>query len=269
MNFPQNHFVPQHLPTQSANPASQYKEPPALVGRVIRFSPSNYEFVCDYCMARHQNIGSFFLHTEQHFQRNEISIVMPSAMPPVCPTQNTTTAPTPAGTSSNTNGSVVPPYPVQLQHSTPMNQDTDYQDEIFEIIDLGYDFEGTKFPNAENIDKISNDQNVSQANRKSTQKRTPAKSKVRKTKPKVQRSNSNNVISSVNENTSKKCPFCPRIGSSESALKWHVDTAHAKIFTKIVCQKKAYKCKICDGKFPKPKHTLQSVHEHLKTHYSN
>lgn len=246
MNISQYHFAPQHVPTQMENPALQNQEPPSFVGKVIRFSPSNYAFVCDYCMAQHQSIGSFLLHSELHFQRNEISIVMPST--PVCSTQNTSTAPTqPAGTSSNANGSAVPPYPVQLQHSTPMNQDTD---EVYEIIDLGYDFEGIKYPNAKHIDQI-----VPQNNKKPTQHRPRPKS--------------NNVMASGNENAVQKCPFCDRYFTNVAAMQRHMDISHKKIFKKIVCQKKAYKCKICDEKFPKSRHTLESAHEHLKIHYSH
>lgn len=264
MDFSQNHFVPQQLPTQMVDPALQFKEPTSFVGRVIRIGPSNYAFVCDYCMSEHRSIGSFLLHTELHFQRDEISIVEPSAMTPVCPTQY----PTPTGTTANTNGSAASPYPVQLQHSTPIDQETDYTDEVYEIIDLGYDFEGLKYPNAENIDKIAIDRIDSQRNKKPKQQRTPSKSKAQQAKPKVQK-NSNNVIASVNEKTARKCPFCVRNFSSVPVLKRHLNTAHAKIFKKIVPLKKWYKCKICGDKFSKVEHTLEDAHEHLKTHYSN
>lgn len=271
MNFSQNHFAPQHFPPQMANPSLQHKEPVSSVGRVIRFGPTIYAFVCDYCMSQHQNIGSFLHHTESHFQRNEISYAMPSAMTPVCPTQNPPAEPMiPAGTSINSNDSMATPYPVQLQHSQiePMNQEANYTDEVFEIIDLGYDFDG-KYPNAENIDEISIDRIHSQRNKKPKQQRTSSKAKVKRSKPKIQRSKSNNLITSANENSSQKCPFCVRTFSSAPILERHVNTAHAKIFKKIVCLKKAYKCKICGEKFPNANHTLEDAHEHLKVHYSN
>lgn len=260
MNLSQNQFVPPNLPPQMVNSALQYNVPSSFVGKVIRIRPNIYAFICDYCLSQHQSIDQFLRHTELHFQHNEISNAIPSAMTP---------AMTPIGASSNLNGSTASPYPVQLQHSqsVPMNQDANFTDEVYEIIDLGYDFDGN-FPNAKNIDDITIDGNGAQQS-KPKQQRSPSKPKARGPKAKNQRTKPNNLVESANKNTSKKCSFCVRVLSSEIVLKRHIVTAHAKILKKILCQKKAFKCKICEEKFPKSIYTLDDAQEHLKSHYNN
>lgn len=249
------------------NTALQYNEPSSFVGKVIRIRPNIYVFVCDYCMSEHQNIEIFLHHTELHFQRNEIS-----TMTHVRPNQNPSMsiAPTPTGTSINSNGSTAAPYPVQLQQSQfgPINQQSNFTDEVYEIIDLGYDLDGN-YPNAKNIDEIPIDGNDAQRS-KPKQQRSTSKSKVQRAKPKVQHSKPKNLVeSSANKNTSKKCPFCIRNFTNELILKRHLNTTHAKIFKKIVSQKKAYKCQICGSKFPNTTHTMDDAREHLKIHYNN
>lgn len=272
MNLSQNHFVPQFLPPQMVNSALLCTEPTSFVGKVIRIRPNIYVFVCDYCASQHQNIDSFLHHTELHFQLNETPSIIPSAMAPARSNQNPSTAPIPTGTSINPNNSTVAPFPVELQQSqlVPMNEESNGTDEVYEIIDLGYDFEGISYPNAKNIDEVSIVGNGKQRPKpKSKQQRSPSKSKVQRPKPKIQRPNAINWIEPTNENTSTKCPFCVRNFSSVRMLKQHMNSSHAKIFKKIVSQKKAFKCKICGHKFPKPSHTLEDAQQHLKSHYGN
>lgn len=259
MNLSQNHFVPQFIPHQMVNTALQYNGPSSFVGKVIRIRPNIYVFVCDYCMSEHQSIDDFLHHTELHFQRDEISNAIPSTMTHAGPNQY------PTGTAINSNGSAAAPYPVQLQQSqfTPTNQQSNFTDEVYEIIDLGYDFEGN-YPSAKKIDAIPIDGNDAQRSKPKKQRSTAKvqRAKVQRTKPKI-------LIGSTNENTSKKCPFCIRNLATGPSMKRHLDRAHAKIFKKILCQKKAFKCKICERKFPKTEHTLEDAHEHLKMHYNN
>lgn len=264
MNLSRNNFVPQFVPHQMVNTALPYNEPSSFVGKVLRIRPNVYEFVCDYCMSQHRSIDNFLRHTETHFQHNEISNAIPSTMAPVPnPNAYMATVPIhPAGTPINSNA----PYPVQLQQNrfdTPIDQESGYTDEVYEIVDLGYDFDG-KYPNA-----IAIDENGAQ---RSKPKRPRSKPKIQQSKSKVQRSTMKNPIGSANENTAAsqhRCSFCDQDFTRKSSLLRHLEAGHAKIFKKIVCQKKAYKCKICGIKFPKTTHTMADTQQHLKIHYNN
>lgn len=261
MDFLQNHFVPQSVPQQMAHTALQYTQPSSFVGKVFRIRPNIYVFVCEYCVSEHQSIDSFLRHTESHFQCNETSNAITSAMTHVHPNQN----PSSITADINSSGSTVAPYPVQLQQSgnAPIGHESDYMDEVYEITDLGYDFDGN-YPNAENIDAIPIDDHC---RKPSKPKKKQLKSKMQHTKPKIQRSKQKNLVETVNDNPSNDCPFCVRNFTTQNFLRRHLDTAHAKIFRKIDCQKKSYKCKICEKKFPKADYTLEDAHEHLKIHY--
>lgn len=268
MNFSQNHFVPQNFPPQMVNSPLQYNEPLSFVGKVIRIRPNIYAFICDYCMSQHQSIEHFVRHTESHFQRNEISNAMPMAMPPVRPNQNSAMVPT--GTSNDSNGPTVAPYPIQLQQSeiVSMNQGENYTDEVYEIIDLGYDFEGN-YPNAKSIDEMPVAGNAVQHLKPKAKPKAKPKQRQSPSKSKVQHSKPNNRAESAHTITSKKCPYCVRVIVGEASLKRHMFTAHAKIFKKIDSSlKKCFKCKVCGEKFPKAEHTLEEAQEHLKIHYS-
>lgn len=272
MNFSQNPSVPQMV-----NSALQCTNPSWFVGKVVRLRPNIYVFVCDYCMSEHRSIDNFLRHCESHFERNDISNAIPSPVTPVQLIQNPSFAPSmPA--AINSNGSMAAaaqaaPYPVQLQQSqfVPVHHESGGTDEVYEIIDLGYDFDGN-YPNAQNIDAIPiDDENRDQQTKsKQKQKQTKSTSKIQRAKPKGRQSKSKNADESANQNASHRCLFCVRTFNKDSILKQHLVTAHAKILKKIdTSLKKAYKCKICGEKFSKGAYLLDETYEHLKIHYNN
>lgn len=256
MNFSHNQLVPQFVPPlQMVNSALPYTQPSPFVGKVVRVRANIYIFVCDYCMSEHRSIDNFLHHTEGHFVHG-----IPSAHS----NQHPSFAPAP-GATINTNGLQPAPYPVQLQQSqlAPVDDDPNITDEVYEIIDLGYDFDGN-YPNA-----IPIDENRGQRSKSKRQQAKPTPM-VQRAKTKVQKhSKPKDPAAATNQKRSHQCSFCVRNFTKESALTQHLTTTHAKVFKKIESQKKAYKCKICGEKFAKSAYELHDAYEHLKIHYNN
>lgn len=220
-----------HQPVQVQRP---YNGNSSIMGKVVRVRPNIYIFVCDFCESEHRTIDNFLRHSESHFQSNALPDATTSSATQIHSNQNPAGQFQP-GTASNS----IAPYPVQLSPidvaSSPSHASEDYIDEVYEITDLGYDFDGLMYPNA--VSELS----VKPAERK-------------RGRPKI-------------ETRPNVCCFCNRNFTRTSSLKRHEHSAHAKIFEKIITQKFSYKCKICNTKFPKTSHTLQRAQEHLKTHF--
>lgn len=255
MNFAQNHLV---------SPV-QLVETTSIVGKVIRIRPNVYSYACDYCTSQHQSIDNFLRHTESHFQHSGFSnMALASSTRPMVQTP-----------AINSIGSMAAPYPVHLQQSqaAPVNVESHVTGEVYEIIDLGYDYEGN-YPNAQNIDAIPIDEENHGQNTKPKPKRKQAKPTTTKVRgPKARRQpkargqpKSKNSAKSANF----RCSFCVRDFNKDKVLQQHLVTTHAKILKKIdTTPKKAFKCKICGQKFLKDVYILDDAYEHLKIHYNN
>lgn len=226
------------MPFESASNYSPI-ESYSIMGKVIRIRPNIYIFVCEYCASEHRSIDNFLRHAESHFQQNGMATGAPSTVTHIHSNQIAADDQLYAGTSqANT------PYPVKLLPSAditadPVTRTDEYIDEVYEIIDLGYDVDGKHYPNA---------------------KKVPAKAaKKERNKPQNGLPKNGLLLS---------CSYCSRNFKNQLALKRHTNDGHGKILKKIMNQKKAYKCKVCGEKFPIVNYTLEEAQKHLKVHFA-
>lgn len=240
--------IPSHispLPDQSMNihhsnhdQSQSYNGPSPIMGQVVRVRPNIYNFICNFCQSEHRTIDNFLRHSESHFQCN--SAAVQRTITQIHSNQNPSQS-----IQSSTIINAAEPYPVRLsQLASPMSiADTtsssscseDFVEEIYEITDLGYDFDG-KYPDAQNVIALSvNEQNPSKKHR-------------------------------TIKNVTEVCWFCKRHFNQLSSLRRHESKAHAELRKKIITQKKSYKCRICNTKFPKSAYKLRQALEHLKVH---
>lgn len=231
---------------------SQDEQSPVPMGKVIRVRPNIYIFVCDYCQCEHKSIDSFLRHSEGHFQRGS--------------TPGTTTARSQRATTQihsdclmpdaivNSDGHVpfngYPLYqsPSSTEHTmditaNPARDSDDYIEEVYEIIDLGYDPDGNKYPMAEKAAVVSTTTNGN-AN---------------------QRLNDGNPTKTYGNKTIS-CPFCGKMYKNDGSLRRHKVNVHTDILSKLTTLKNSFKCSLCDKKFPRTNKTAAEHHmiKHFK-----
>lgn len=222
-----------------------------VMGKVVRIRPNIYVFVCDYCQAEHKSIDSFLRHTESHFQREKTNTprsrattqVHSNCLPPAELSQSTANTNgrghipfngyTPIPYESNTEQSSQSPT-IDIT-SSPSRESEDYIEEVYEIIDLGYDLDGNKYPMAEKAPVVSTKNGDGD-------------------KPKLKY---------VEKNIS--CLFCPKKYAAMRSLRRHKDQAHTDILKKLITLKKSFKCSICNEKFPRT--SKPDAEKHLATHF--
>lgn len=246
MNSTTAGFFPYPPPQQWPNLPSipnQYNGPCPITGKVVRVRPNIYIFVCNFCFTEYRTIDSFLRHSESHFELNEMNSSTLSPMAAQFNSNQNAIGNCSQDMVNNINAipnpNSIAPYPVQMsQNPSPIDVTLpaadDLIEEVYEIIDLGYDHDG-QYPDAHHVAVHS--------------KKQPEK-KGRSTRI----------------NGPLKCWFCNRSFARRSTLKRHENIAHQKFLRNIISQKKAYKCKLCSDKFPKVSHTLKDAHEHLKCH---
>lgn len=221
------------------------------MGKVIRVRPNIYIFVCDYCQCEHKSIDSFLRHSEGHFQRG------PTPATAAARSQRATTqihsdclVPEPI---VNSHGHVpfngYPSYqnPSSTEHAiditaSPTRDTDDYIEEVYEIIDLGYDPDGNKYPMAEKAAVASTTTNGNANGRSNDGK--PTKKYGDKT------------IS---------CPFCDKMYTNDRSLRRHKANVHTDILSKLITLKNAFKCTVCEKKFPRTKKL--AAQKHMITHF--
>lgn len=226
---------------------NQYNGPCPITGKVVRVRPNIYIFVCNFCFTEYRTIDNFLRHSESHFELNAMNSGILSPMAAQPHSNQNAIGPIAQGMATSTNAipyqNSISPYPVQLTSQIQSRIDVtssassaadDMVEEVYEIIDLGYDDDG-KYPDAKNIDASSMDQSIKRGRQKGI-------------------------------NRSFECWFCNLRFTRHSSMVRHENTAHQKLFRSIISQKKVYKCKLCNAKFPKESHTLQKAQEHLKFH---
>lgn len=241
----------------SSNFASSGRYPLSkTMGKVIRIRPNIYVFACEYCRSEHRSIDSFLRHTEGHFQHESTNTERSQATTQIhsdCFSTAEVIEP-----QQNTNGHIpfngyptyqyTPPHMGQNSQSptvditaSPTRDSDDYIEEVYEIIDLGYDLDGNKYPMAEKA-------------------------------PVVGTTNGNNMTQSPNNGTKPakrdkkfKCLFCSKQYAGERSLRNHKDNQHTDILSKIITYKKSFKCSLCDIRFPRDK--KRNAEQHLTTHF--
>lgn len=236
------------LPSQQMQPniSSGYNQPVqpyasnSFVGRVVRLRANIYSFVCDYCPAQYRTIDDFLRHTESHFLSNGTSTTTLKPVRTYIHCNELVNGSIQSGIENDFNQHPIPIQESQIvsiaSNETASMQENDDEmiEEIYEIIDLGYDYEGIH-PAAENVFAIPNN---------------PSKPKQ----------------TAKASNQSLVCWFCNKTFTTSASRKRHENSAHEKFLNNIISQKKCYKCKICHCKFRKESVTLQQAQEHLKIH---
>lgn len=213
----------------------------STMGKVVRIRPNIYVFVCEYCASEHRSIDSFLRHTESHFQCDSTSTTPSSARTTPLHSRSVHFRQQSLG---YTNGNI-PPFNgnpsyqntlnLAAQNETigitasPSRDSDDYIEEVFEIVDLGYDMDGIKYPMARSVD---------------VEKEKKSKNGTPKNFP---------------------CPFCSRQYTRNSTMERHKRSAHNDILTKLVSLKKSFKCLVCNTKFPKPNKFAAELH--MKEHF--
>lgn len=222
-------------------------EQPSTMGRVIRVRPNIYVFACDYCQSEHKGIDSFLRHAEGHFQRKSTGTPATSARSQraatqihsdcLSPTQLIRAEPIPNGHGHvpfNGYPSYQSPAHDPDAHTiditaSPSHDSDDYIEEVYEIIDLGYDPDGNKYPMAEKAAVVS----TTTTNGKTKQPKSSGQTE-QKTK---------------NQTTS--CPICNKTYTHPRSLRRHKSKVHVDILMKLITLKKSFKCTFCDTKFPR------------------
>lgn len=214
----------------------------ATMGRVIRVRPNIYIFTCEMCHSEHRSIDSFLRHSEAHFQSGPTPYSTQSSAStqvhsnPLPSQQVYTDSQTNEFQFDQSSDSVQNQHslaePIEITASLSNDPD-DYIEEVFEITDLGYDFDGN-YPTVENVvvglTNGTNDRPKQQANQGQS-----------------------------------SCSMCPRKYNQSSSMIRHKRMAHGHILAKLASLHKAYKCLICEKKFPKNLKT--EAERHMKTHF--
>lgn len=260
-----NHIYPTSIYPSPLVHSTTYNNEHSTMGRVVRIQPNIYVFICEYngCETEHRTIDNFFRHSESHFRIGSSPVDTPihttthvhsnfQSLEPTQPDESIIDsephipfndyAPTQYPEPSTQDE----PHPIDIitnpfAHKITDNDDDDnIIEEVYEIIDLGYDPDGKKYPKALHIDSppVKN-------------KTTPKVGKVPKTP--------------VSPNGVYPCPFCFKKYKKEKALTRHKVSDHSKILAQFSVLKKEFKCLICNTKWPKSKQ--MEAEKHMKKHF--
>lgn len=224
----------------------------ATMGKVVRIRPNIYVFVCEFCQSEHKSIDSFLRHSEGHFQRESVAksraktqihsdclspveLIQPDCIPNRhIPFNGYTPLQQPLSTKE-----ILQSPTIDITASPSHNSD-DYIEEVYEIIDLGYDLDGNKYPMAEEAPIVS------------TTNDNP------KQQPKI-------AVKPEKKEKTLKCPFCNKGYLHERSLKRHKESQHIDILSKLTTLKKSFKCSICSAKFGRG--NKLDAEKHMKIHF--
>lgn len=222
--------------------AMPYNGQNPTMGKVVRVRPNIYIFVCDVCHTEHFSIDSFLRHSEAHFQYGQINNLVQGPHTQVnsnwMPPGEFYPVPIANGyTTFVSHPSQVPqvsPGPVDATAS-PTPESEEYIEEVYEITDLGYDYDGN-YAIPENVVDIE------VANGDTTKPKSQSKKKF-------------------------PCTFCYRKYSKKSSLATHKSKIHPNIMAKLHIMKKSYKCLVCKTKLLRKSYSQVDAEKHIKIHF--